>query len=108
MSTEIEVLESHIRRHREELERHEAQLEKLMNDSAPPRNFCDVKTRADLRDWFLRGYFVCNYQPGRVTLMAPRGGGSAGYIYGDSAEELGREHDAWNVEVFEKRRAEST
>lgn len=106
MSTEIEQLESTIRRLRHDLAKEEAKLERWMTDSRPPEkdNIYGINTMEKVNEFLMRGYWLCNYTPGYIALFMPNGGGSYGGIYGALADELGAMHDRWNFDVHKQRR----
>jgi len=65
-------------------------------------------TESHLNELLCEGYSLCNYRPGCLTIFAPQryGGGSAGYIYGLLADQLGKEHDLHNFTVSQRRARE--
>ena len=51
-----------------------------------------------------RGYFLSNYELGKLSIFYPSPrGGLAGEIYGEIADELGALHDSWNYRVVHER-----
>lgn len=105
MTTEIEALESRIRHCRDELQKAEAELQRIMNDSRRPEenNIYGIKTREDWNRQAWRGCWLANYRPGYIAVFEPNGGGSYGGIYGALADELGKEEDAWNFGIYQRR-----
>jgi hypothetical protein len=65
-----------------------------------------IRDEAELRKWLSRGYWLCNYQPGQLSLNNPPPmNGLAMYVVGELAEEYGKRHDAWNYGIYERERA---
>ena len=107
MSTEIEQLQSRIDRLRYDLDKAEAEMTRIINDSTPPeqQNIYSIRTMEDVNRVLMGGRWLCNYRPGYIAVFEPRGGGSYGGIYGALADELGKIHDPHNFDVYEHRKA---
>lgn len=65
-----------------------------------------IRDEAELVALLSRGYWLCNYQPGQMSLNSPPPtNGLARYVVGDLAEKYGKTHDAWNYGICERERA---
>lgn len=65
-----------------------------------------ISSQEELQRLLDKGYWLTNYRPGELSLFTPAPhSGSCGRIYGVLADRLGKIHDRWNYDVWERRRA---
>ncbi len=64
-----------------------------------------LTTDEQIGGYIRSGHFLCNYEPGRLSVHYPSraGGGLCTYITGQLAEKYGRQYDNWNFNVYRHR-----
>lgn len=67
-----------------------------------------VKDEAELQFWLSRGYWLCNYEPGELSLFNPPPmNGLHMYVVGEMADQYGKLHDPHNYGVCQQRASHS-
>lgn len=64
-----------------------------------------VTSEEEIKYYIRERYYLCNYQPGELSIHYPShiGGGLCKYVVGELAEKFGPIYDPHNWEVFQKR-----
>ena len=68
---------------------------------------CFKISEEKLREYLSHGYWLTNYNPGRLAIFGPPPmNGQRGMIYGAIAEELGKHYDRWNYDIYQRKATE--